>query len=226
MKRNKEEYQRAIELRQKGYTLREISELLRISKSTASLWCRKTILSDGAKRIIKLKSEQGTARGLRTVQKNREKLRNEISSKVEKKLNNAFFNDSIYELLCSLIYICEGATDVNSGATFINSDPGLIQLYLFLLRKSFKLDEKKFRVCVHLHTYHEKAKQIKYWSKITKIPLEQFMKPHQKRSTGKRTKEGYQGCISIRYYDYRVAIELRSMYLVFLKKTGARSLIG
>lgn len=79
------------------------------------------------------------------------------------------------------------------------------------------MDEKKFRVCIHLHGYHKTNEQLMFWSKICSIPLSQFMKPYIKKNTGRRRRASYQGCVSIRYYDSRIARELRYLYEIYLK---------
>lgn len=226
MLRKRTEYIKAVKLRKKGYSLSEISRSVGISKSTASLWCRGLVLSQTARKLILLKSIQGRIKACRVIQRKREKARHKIKMKANQVLANITFNKNIFELLCSIMYICEGDTNLSFGVGFTNSDPGLVRLYLRLFRKSFKLDESKFKVCVHLHGYHNKTKQLDYWSKVTRIPLDQFIKPYRKKNTGKRIRENYQGCVSIRYYDSMVARELRFLYLAFLKKTEARGLTG
>jgi len=42
------EKQQALILRRKGYSLKEISELLSVSKGTASLWCNNIVLNKKA----------------------------------------------------------------------------------------------------------------------------------------------------------------------------------
>jgi hypothetical protein len=122
------------------------------------------------------------------------------------------------KVLCAMIYHCEGSKSVSKGVNFVNSDPGLIAYFLCLFRSSFDLDEKKFRVCVHLHSYHKKDKQLKFWSKTSNIPLSQFIKPYQKAHSGLYKKEGYQGCIAVRYGDVGIARELKAIACECIKK--------
>lgn len=216
MIRLQEKHNKTISLRKNGYSLSEISKRLNISQSTASLWCRGIVLSKSANERIARKSIRGTSKGLQTIKRNRETIRNELISKAKNIYFQIKFDDNVNRLLCSIMYICEGTTDVKSGPTFTNSDPYLVKLYLHLLRCSFNLDEKKFRVCVHLHRYHNTEEQLMFWSKICGIPLSQFMKPYKKENTGKRRRENYQGCVSIRYYNSKIARELRNLYEIYL----------
>ena len=220
MVRKPQEYKKVRNLRKTGKSLAEISRKLRISKSTASLWCSNVVLSKRAKDILKWKGEKGRARGSKTLRNKRKAVEREIQKKAYHVVKGMKFNKSIYEALCTLLYIAEGVTEVSYGPGFTNSDPGLVRLYLYYLRNSFNLDEGKFRVCVHLHSYHNKNKQLIYWSKVTKIPLSQFLKPYEKKNGGKRIRENYQGCVSIRYYDSKISKELRYIYLALLKRHG------
>lgn len=123
------------------------------------------------------------------------------------------------KLLCALIWWCEG----NKNETFVrftNSDPTLIHIFLYTLRKGFHLDEGKFRALVHIHKYHNDERQKLYWSSITKIPLSQFYNSYKKSSTGKRKHIGYQGCIAISYYDSKIANELEAVYNTFTQIIG------
>jgi len=82
------------------------------------------------------------------------------------------------------------------------------------------VDETKFRALIHLHEYHDESKQKKFWSDITKISENKFQKSYLKINTGKRIKENYPGCISIKYYDAKIFKELKALYKSFYKYIG------
>ena len=96
----------------------------------------------------------------------------------------------------------------------------MIRLFLKLFRKSFVLDENKFRVCLHLHKYHFSKKQIEYWSNLTNISKKQFTKPYQKNNTGKRVRKNYQGCVSVRYHDVNILRQIQAIINTFIIKMG------
>lgn len=196
-----EERTKAIKLREKGYSLKEISELLKVSKSSVSLWVSGVCLSKKAE----LRLSNKVTRGQLVSAKNR---KDRTQAKSLQYYNNACkeygsLNQSVFlnKFFCSLLYWCEGGKHGNSFVQFTNSDSKLIQSFLILLRKSFKIEEDKFRVCIHLHDYHDKSKQIEFWHKITQIPKEQFIKPYIKKSMHSRIHKDYQGCCQIRYYN-------------------------
>jgi hypothetical protein len=102
----------------------------------------------------------------------------------------------------------------------MNSDPALIASFLYAFRNSFKLDETRFSARIHLHEYHNEKRQIRFWSKVTGIPLCQFRKSYQKPHTKLRKREGYPGCISVRYGDAALARTLDAVYHAFGEKYG------
>ena len=142
-----------------------------------------------------------------------------VLDKCRKIVDNVTDSEENRKLACALLYWCEG--EKKGGAVrFTNSDPVMIQTFLNLFRQSFKLDESKFRICLHLHSYHNQQKQKKFWSGITNIPVEQFQKIYTKPNQGKNKKKDYQGCVSLRYHDWQVAKEIEMIYKLFSQKHG------
>lgn len=203
---------KAIFLRKKGFSFREISEKLGMSKSTASLWLRDIKLSRKAKdRIIKL-GVDGRDNSIKSVKNRIAKEDKKISERVTETISRCVLLKNDLKLVCALLYWCEGGKTEKAQLTFINSDPELIRYFIDTLRKAFDIDEKRFRALLHVHEYHNTEKQIEFWSKITKIPKSQFTTPYKKPNTGKRIKKDYRGCISIRYYGREIRQEM--MFLI------------
>jgi len=80
------------------------------------------------------------------------------------------------------------------------------------LRLGFALDESRFRGLIHLHSYHDPKKQLAFWSDVTGIPKSQFQKPYLKPNTGVRKRKNYQGCLSLRYGEAKIARKLDAIY--------------
>lgn len=200
--------QKAIALRIRGFSLKEISEILSISKSTASVWLRDVQMSKLGLNRLSEKIFRDRNRGIRIIKNQRNLEDNEIKSKCKTLLKD--FKESLLlnKIFCSLLYWCEGGK-TESAVYFTNSDPILVKYFLRLFRNSFDVNEKKFKVCLHLHFYHNEKRQKIFWSKITNIPINQFLKVYKKVNTAKNKKRKYQGCVSIRYYDYRVLKEMK-----------------
>jgi len=197
--------QKALSLRAKGYSFREISLSLDVSKSTASSWARSVVLNDKAKSRIRKLGEDGRDKSKKTILANQQKILAEIDSGCSVLKNKRYMPDD-YKLFLALLYWGEGAK-TQRRLVFINSDPAMIRIYMVLIRASFIVNEKKFRIILHLHEYHDKNKMISFWSKITGISKNQFS-IYNKLHTGINKKEGYKGCLSIRYGDSRILKEV------------------
>jgi len=211
------EREKAIKLRRQGHSLKRISDSLNVSKSTVSVWVRDLDLSPRSKKLL---TEMYTKGQISSQESHKAKKRRRLEESRQKAitiLRKANLNDESNKVLCSLIYWCEGAKK-DSLVTFINSDPDLISTFLRLLRNSFDLDEKKFRVCVHVHGYHNENLQTAFWSRITGIPKNQFLKSYKKKNGGKVIRKNYQGCASIRYYDARIAQDLLAIAREYILK--------
>lgn len=215
------EKMRAMHLRLLGHSLNEIAERLHISKSSASIWLRDVPLEASARKTLAKKSRAAREKSAETRRAQTTARLQESALLAEKTLAAVDLDQKLSQLLCALIYWCEGEKTRNDRTlAFTNSDPSLVRTFLHLFRKGFSVEEHKFRVCLHLHDYHNERKQIRFWSHTTGIPANQFLKTYKKSHTGKRAREGYAGCASIRYYDTRIARQLQAVARAFLKQTG------
>jgi len=212
------EKEEARKLRKLGYSLPEISGLLHVAKASVSIWVRDVPLSKQAQaRIIKkreaARERASTKRRAHVDQKFRESGKYGIEV-----VSRAVLNADAERLLCAIMYWCEGTKIRRSEILgFTNSDPLVIASFLKLLREGFKIDEQKLRLTLHLHDYHDAETQLRFWSKVTKIPLMQFHRPYRKPHTGVRKREGYQGCVSVRYLNVDLGRHLEGIAQAFLK---------
>ncbi len=211
----------AISLRKKGFSLKEVAEELKIAKSTASIWLQNINLNKKAQERLKKRRILGQYKSRLIKKTQSENLIKRYHSQAYQEISKINFNKNIYKLLCSFLYWCEGAKLNNTHIRFINSDPKMIKTFLALLRKSFELEEKKFRALIHLHEYHNEKKQKKFWTKITGIPPRQFNRSYHKPNTKKRIRDNYPGCLAIYYYDHKIAKELAALYNSFAEYLGA-----
>ncbi len=207
---------RAIDLRKKGYSVKEVAKTLEIAQSTSSEWLRDVILSRSAKIRLLKRIKLGQFNSAATKRKRKQLLKQRLESRALAVLRKQKHSSLTDKLSCAILYWCEGAKD-DTSLKFTNSDPDVLKSFIYLLRKSFEIDEKKFRPIIHLHPYHNEGIQLEYWSSILKIPTKQFMKSWRKQNTGKRIKRDYQGCVTINYYDSLVAKQLIAYAKAFLK---------
>lgn len=202
---------RAKELRRKGYSLNELKDILNVSKSTISRWINGINLSAVAKERINNNYTKGQLASQKT--KKEQTIQKNIIADIyaDDILKNFVLDFNTVSIFCAMIYQCEGSKNIKDSVTFTNSDPDLIRTFINLFRESFDLDESKFRILMHLHNYHNEALQKKFWSDITKVPVNQFLKTFNKPNTGIYKKEGYQGCIQVRYRDVKIGRQINAV---------------
>lgn len=198
-------------MRKNGYSLSEISQRIKISKSTASLWLHNTTLDQKALSRLARRQIIGRKKTIMIKINNKNQLLEQLRIDARNDIKLVFNNSNVSKLICAILFWCEGNKSTNL-VKFTNSDPEMIKYYLALLRNGFKIDESKLRALVHLHEYHDENKQIDFWSKLTEIPKNQFYKSYIKSHTSKRTRINYPGCICVTYYDALLAKKLWAYY--------------
>lgn len=177
-------------LRKRGLTSVEISKKLGVSEGTILRWCY-DIFPDNP------------------FHRHQQRIYKEYSSRGEIVAKNFKLSVVSAKTLCSILYLCEGARYPTANAIyFTNSDVELIKLFIKLFRIGFKPDNKKFRVHLQLHTTHNIPATFNFWSKILKIPKNQFYKPTITKPTKRMKRRNYQGTCSVRYHDFRIFHEL------------------
>ncbi len=207
----------SIQLRAQGLSIKEISKRLGVSKGSVSLWVKDVVLDEKALKILEQKAKVGVAKGLLNIQKKRELSLGNQHNAIKEEIEKMNFSAQMFKLLCSFLYWGEGGK-TGSSLSFINSDPELINTFLFLLRESFSLDERKFRCLIHVHEYHNEGELKKYWSELTQIPVSQFTKSYFKKNSGKNIHEEYKGTLKIKYYDASIFRELKVLYREFFNQ--------
>ncbi len=208
----------AIYLRQQGYSLQEISGKLQIRKATIWCWTKSLVLSDKAKNRIKQRIINGGKVGRPLAAKvNRQKIerwKEEIQKKalIEVKESKSFFESG--RLFCALLYLCEGSRYPAARMLgFGNSNPKIIRLFLYLLRRYFSVDERKFRCWLSYRCDQSQENLISYWSRITRIKKSKFyLRQPDLRTKGKPTlRKDYRGVCVIQYMDTTLQFTLQSL---------------
>ena len=211
---------KAIKLRQSGFSINEIAKECHMAKSTVSLLVRTIILSNKSKNILLRKTNQGRLKAVESIIKKRKERQNYAISVATDLLKDFSLNKDISFLIASISYECEGGKSNFGVLEFTNSDPILVKIFLHTLRYSFKLDESKFRVVMQLHSYHNEKEEKLFWSKVTHIPETKFTKTFKKKESGINIKEGYRGCVQIKYFDVRIKRTLLASKFLLANKMG------
>jgi len=191
-------------LRATGYSVKEIARELDIAQSSASVWVREVKLSKNAEVILEQKRISARKKASHILHERRVGREEEAVRLAQKLTGINKIDQAALYLICSMIYECEGGKGELGSLEFTNSDPVLVAIFLKLLRSVFPLDESKFRVVMHLHSYHNEKEEKEFWSRICGIPKDKFLKTYQKKESGIRRKSNYRGCVQIKYFDVNI----------------------
>lgn len=208
-------------LRSKGYSYKEIGEKLHITKSTAYAWTKRVYLNAAARKRIHEIMTLAQINAAKTNRNRRLKRLAIVEKRIDMILSKVKPNKLLYQIMAATLYWAEGGKSSFNALQFINSDPKMISTFLKAFRKGFKIEERKLRCLVHIHEYHNEPKIKAFWSEVTGIPLNQFSKSYLKPHTGKRTRNGYKGCINISYCSWEIAAEIHMLYNKLPQALGA-----
>lgn len=194
---------RAREMRAGGATYDEIAAELGVSKGSISLWVR-----DMPRRgrisyeEFRKRNAEGVSRYWATEHARREAQRQDISDRAAAEIGTLSGREIV--IAGATAYWCEGAkrkpyADRNR-VTFVNSDPGLINLFLrFLVVTGTTPDRLICRV--HIHESADVAGAQRFWQEVTGLPASIFRQPtlkrHNPKTIRKNTGADYHGCLVI-----------------------------
>jgi transcriptional regulator with XRE-family HTH domain len=208
-------------LRGKGYSYKEIGEMLHVTKSTAYGWTNGIHLNAIARKRINKIMTLAQVNAARTNRNRRLKRLAIVERRVNMTLSKIKPDKLLYQIVAATLYWAEGGKSSFNALQFVNSDPEMISTFLKAFRRGFKIEEQKLRCLVHIHEYHNEMEIKAFWSELTKIPLSQFSRSYLKPHTGKRTRNGYKGCINISYCSSNIAAEIHMLYNKLPQALGA-----
>lgn len=210
--------QKVRNLRRAGYSIGEIGLQMKIPRNTISGWVKDIRLTERQKERINAKIADslviGRSLALEANRRKIERWKKDIRRSVKHFADIPLKNPEIGKLICSLLYLCEGARYPSTRClVFSNSDAGIIRCFINLLRSSFNIEEDKLRCRVMYRCDQDLEELNKYWSKITKIPLFNFYKSKPDRRTkGRATlKKGYKGICAVHYLSTGLQFQLQSI---------------
>ncbi len=207
-----------------GHTYPEIMrhlEGIRPTKSTLSLWCGKLEISPTAKQLIATK----TAQALKTAQEHsatnrKQRARDQLEhyQRNNQNLRGALDDRLNGKLFLAALYLCEGSFSRRGSLMLGNANPGIIRLFLKLLRQTFSVEESKFRCTVQCRSDHNVEELEQFWSKATGIPRYQFYTARidSRSIVTKLLRPDSRGVCRIDYFSADVYHELQAIRSVLL----------
>jgi len=197
--------EKALALRKREMSYSQIKSILGISKSTLSDWLKNYPLSP--ERIKELsKNERVIERCRETKRKKKEARLNEFYLEEKKKIFPLSERDLFIAGL--FLYWGEGSKRLSNAVAVSNTDPSVINFFIDWVLNYLNVPREKIHVCLHLYNDMDIGKEKKYWSKILKLPPNQFSKPYIKASSSIRInqKGGFgHGTCNARVNDARLS---------------------
>ncbi|MFZ2193636.1 MAG: helix-turn-helix domain-containing protein [Candidatus Moraniibacteriota bacterium] len=192
MRKDKEQ---AIRLRRSGLSYNEISKKLGIPKSTLSFWLSDLEISKKAKIRIASRVYTGSVAGLIKRNKNQtflakeraDKIRNTAKLETKELMKNKLFLAGIS------LYWAEGYKKGAQGSKwkavdFANSDPEMIRMMMRFFRNICNVGDEKIKMQIIAHENVDIDETVQFWSKLTKIPNNQFIKTYCSASSLSKNK--------------------------------------
>ena len=193
------EKEKALELRRRGYSYRDILREVPVAKSSLSLWLNELPLSEEERRVLKGRKDANITRGkIRAAASNRMRrivrdgfLLRDSKREFEQHKHKPFFQLGI------ALYWAEGTKRSNSFG-FTNADPDMIHLMLGWIREFLDPVESEIGLRLYIHRPFAGEVNESYWAEITGIPLRNFKKTVYKPGISLvKRRPGYKGCIRI-----------------------------
>ncbi len=173
--------ERALCMRKEGSSIGEIADVLGVSKSTASVWCRDISLTDEAMSRIAKKGREKSVLGLLNYsEKLRQKRKTETrNSYIEGKNKLGRLSDRDIYCIGLGLYWGEGYKNGNQEFGFTNSDPAMIAFYIKWLRVVFEVQNSDliFRISINERHKSRIDEVESFWVNFLKVPASQFTKP-------------------------------------------------
>lgn len=206
---------KAIYLRKKGKSIRNIEKTLNIPRSTLSGWFKNIKLTVIQNKVLKDKHKKALIKARKKAilwhnkqKSNRIKFAENEAEKTLLKINN---NTETIELALALLYLGEGFK--KSPKTGMgNSDPLILKFFLKIMLSIYKIKIEKIRFELHIRADQDPELIKKYWAKELNAPLNRFKSVSiDNRTIGKPTYPDYKGVCAIDCSN--IAIQRKLVYI-------------
>ena len=206
---------KAISLRKRGKSIRNIEKSLGIPRSTLSGWLKNIKLTSSQYKLLKSKHKKALAkaRKVAVVWHKQQKINRLKFAEIEaeKTLSKINSNKEITELTLALLYLGEGFK--KSPKTGMgNSDPLILKFFLEVMLNVYKISMEKIRFELHIRADQNPELIKRYWAKELNAPLNRFKSVSvDKRTIGKSTYSDYKGVCVIDCGN--IAIQRKLVYI-------------
>lgn len=214
---------KAQKLRKKGDSIKNIAKKLRVSKGTASIWCRDIRLSkEQIKKLHERQIRGGYAGRLKGAQMQRDK-RIERMRACEKTAGEILQNFSHREFLLTGIALYWGeGTKPSPRIRFANSDPAMIIFMMKWFRDILSISDDRFNFYVIINGIHKhRIRKIEsYWAKIVCCPLSKFWSPAFVQAKSKKIYPNPKDYFGTLHIEVKRSVEEKYKILGLIKALG------
>ena len=194
----------ALELRGEGWSVNDLATKLGVAKSTAYAWVKHVPLDPDSERARHKQEHAALMATGRWDAKRAERDRRQDEAHAAAAASVGDLSERDLLIVGAAIYWCEGAKSKPwrrlDRLTFINTDPGLLRLFLrFLAASGRPADSVHYRV--HIHETADAEAAADWWAAELGLPRALFQRPtikrHAPNTKRMNTGDDYHGCLSI-----------------------------
>ncbi len=165
-------HETAVAMRKEGRSYREIQAVVGVAKSTLSLWLRDVPLSEEQQRALADRGPSSTRANAAAARANATRRRSVVQAQAKAQITHS--SESELFVAGVVAYWAEGSKNkpwrFGQGTVLVNSDPGLIQLFIrWLALMGINGDRLQFRLMIHESADVPAA--LDYWSSVVGAPV-------------------------------------------------------
>ena len=207
---------KAIELRNKGKSYSEISQELKVGKSTLSGWLKTIVLSDELRNKISSRRPQWVENYKRAVKIRNDLKMNNLIGKTKIDFGSLTIRD--WELAGAFLYWGEGEKGRGSAISISNTNPDIVLFAINWLERCFGIDRSNMKFYLHLYSDMDIGEKLKYWCGYLGIKKDQFRKPYIKKTVvSSLSYKGFgHGTCRLYYGDVKIKNRILSLIKLFV----------
>ena len=176
MVRNSDNYQQAVRLRERGFTLQEIAKVCDVSKSTVSKWLKNNAISADVTKQNKRRAGLENAKRLRLVNKARGTERTARYRELERSAATEYKhykNDPLF-VAGLMLYVGHGDLADERTIRLSGTSSTTHQIFSRFVVEYLGVERSQLRLQIVLYPAHSEAVCLKKWSKALRLPYTQF----------------------------------------------------
>ena len=204
----KEEKEQARKLRREGKSVREITELVGVSKSSVSLWVRDIELTPDQETKLAMRSPYSYQQGGKKTRDAAMKIRSAYQEQGREKART--ITDPLFYGGC-MLYWGEGAKNKNM-VDFGNSEIPMVRLFKKFLETFFSIDPNRLKIQINCYNDYHTVEEIEvFWLKELNLTREQVTKTvvnNRSRASNKKGRKLEYGTCSLRYCSTEIVQEI------------------